>query len=152
MRVALAADHGGFQLKKAIKEYLKEEKTECQDFGTYNEESTDYVDWGRKAIESVVKSEVDRGILFCGTGLGMSILANKFPGIRAALCYDLYAARQSREHNNCNVLVLAGRMTGVGLAREIVKEWLNGEFKKEEKYLRRLNKLKQIEGRNFKQK
>jgi len=151
MRIALAADHGGFRLKETIKKFLEELKIECEDFGTYSEEPCDYVDWGKKAVRKVAEGEFDKGILFCGTGLGMCILANKFPGIRATPCYDLYAARQAREHNDANILVLAGRMTGEDLAKQIVREWFSAQFKKEEKkYLRRLEKLRQLEEENFK--
>jgi len=150
IKIALAADHGGFRLKESVKKFLKEMVIPFEDFGTYHEGSCDWVDFGRKALEEIVKGRFNRGILFCGTGIGMSVLANKFPGIRAALCYGLYAARQSREHMNSNVLVLAGRMTGEDLAKEIVRVWLESEFKREERYLRRLGKLKKIEEENFK--
>ncbi|MBE0477630.1 ribose 5-phosphate isomerase B [Candidatus Aerophobetes bacterium] len=150
MKVALAADHGGFRLKETIKDFLGERGVAFHDFGCYSEKSCDYIDWGEKAAEKVAKGEFERGILICGTGLGMNIVANKFPGVRAAACYDLYATRQSREHNDCNILVLAGRMTGEDLAREIVNEWLTAKFKKDERYKRRLEKLKKLEQKNFK--
>lgn len=122
MKVALAGDRTGFRLKKVIKDFLKGENIEYKDLGVYSEESCDYIDWGEKAIEKIIGGELDRDILFCGTGLAISMLANKFPGVRAALCYGLYAARQFREHNDANILVLTGRMTGGGLARKIVRE------------------------------
>ena len=149
MKIALAADHAGYKLKEVVKDFLKERDVQYQDFGTYSEESTDFVDWGEKALNAIVKGEFDRGILICGTGLGMNILANKFSGVRATPCYDLYAARLCREHNNSNVLILAGRMTGIDLAREIVKVWLEVEFQGG-RHKRRLDKLRKIEQKNFK--
>lgn len=149
MKIALATDHAGFRLKEAIKGFLQQEKIECQDFGAHNEQASDFIDFGAKAIQEVVKGNCDRGILICGTGLGMSIMANKFAGIRATPCYDLYAARMSRKHNDSNVLVLAGRMTGEALAREITKVWLETGFEKG-RHERRFNKLKKLEKENFK--
>lgn len=150
MKIALAADHGGFRLKEIIKKFLEQSNVGYEDFGCYDEESCDYIDWGGKAAEKVSKDEFKRAILICGTGVGMSIIANKFPGVRAVACYDLYATRQSREHNDCNVLVLGGRMTGEDLAKEIVKEWLTTELKTEERYKRRLEKIRKLEAKNFK--
>lgn len=149
MKIALAADHAGFKLKEIVKDFLKARGVQYQDFGTYSEEATDFVDWGEKAVSAVARGEFERGILICGTGLGMNILANKFFGIRAAPCYDLYAARLCREHNNSNVLILGGRMTGVDLAKEIVKVWLETKFQGE-RHRRRLDKLRKIEEKNFK--
>ena len=149
MRIAIAADHAGFQLKEEIKKLLEERSTHYEDFGTYAEERTDYTDWGARAVKGIVERRFDRGILICGTGLGMGITANKFFGIRATPCYELYAARMSREHNNSNVLVLGGRIIGLDLAKEIVSVWLTTPFKGG-RYQARLDKLKIIEQTNFK--
>lgn len=149
MRIALAADHAGFKLKEALKEFLEQEKIDYQDFGTYDETPTDYMDWAEPAIEGVRQGEFERGILICGTGLGMNIMANKFSGIIATPCYDLYTARMSREHNNSNILVLGGRITAPGLAKEILKVWLTTKFQGE-RHQKRLDKLKQIESKNLK--
>ncbi|MCD6318428.1 ribose 5-phosphate isomerase B [Candidatus Aerophobetes bacterium] len=150
MRIGLAADHGGYKLKEEIKNFLKDRKINYEDFGTYSDESTDYPDWGGKVAQAVADQKFDRGILICGTGLGMTIIANKFPGIRATPCYDIFTARLSRKHNNSNILVLGGRVTGVDLAKEIVKEWLTTDFDGG-RHQRRINKIRQIEQRCFKE-
>jgi len=149
MRIALAADHAGFKLKETIKEFLQQKEIDYQDFGTYSEDPTDYMDWAIKAVEGVSRGEFERGILICGTGLGMNIMANKFSGIRATPCYDLYMARLAREHNDSNILVLGGRITAPELAKEIVREWLTTKFQGE-RHQRRLDKLRQIEEKNLK--
>lgn len=149
MRIALAADHAGFKLKEEIKEFLRQREIEHQDFGTYSEDPTDYMDWGVEAVQGVSQGEFERGILICGTGLGMNIMANKFSGIRATPCYDLYTARMAREHNDSNILILGGRITAAGLAKEIVKVWLVTEFQGE-RHQKRLDKLRQIEEKNLK--
>jgi len=149
MRIALAADHAGFKLKETIKEFLQQKEIDYQDFGTYSENPTDYMDWAIKAVEGVSRGEFERGILICGTGLGMNIMANKFSGIRATPCYDLYMARLAREHNDSNILVLGGRITAPELAKEIVREWLTTKFQGE-RHQRRLDKLRQIEEKNLK--
>jgi len=150
MRIGLAADHGGYKLKEEIKNFLKREGINCEDLGTYSDKSTDYPDWGGKVAQAVANQEFDRGILICGTGLGMTIVANKFPGIQATPCYDIFTARLSRKHNNSNILVLGGRVTGVDLAKEIVKEWLTTDFDGG-RHQRRINKIRQIEQRYFKE-
>lgn len=129
MKVGIGSDHGGFEMKESIKEFLEEEGIEYIDYGTYSTDSVDYPDFGRKVGEAVVNKEVDRGIVICGTGIGISIAANKVKGIRCALCSDTFSARMSREHNNANVLALGGRVLGVGLALDIVKTYLENEFK-----------------------
>ena len=103
MKLALGSDHGGFRLKEAVKEYLEKVKIEYEDFGTYSEDSVDYPDFAQKVAEAVAAGLFDRGILICGTGIGISIAANKVPGIRAALCHDVFSARASREHNDANI-------------------------------------------------
>lgn len=128
MKIALGCDHGGFTLKEELKTYIEELGYECQDFGTYSAESVDYPDYAEKVAKAVVAGEYDRGILICGTGIGIGIAANKINGIRAALCHDTFSARASREHNNANVLTMGERVIGPGLARDIVKIWLETDF------------------------
>lgn len=127
MRIAVASDHAGLALKEEIKKFIGA-KHEVIDFGTYSIDSTDYPDWAYKAAAAVRQGSADRGILFCGTGIGMSIAANKVSGIRCALCYDHLTAVLSRKHNNANMLALGGRTTGPDLAKEIVAAWLAAEF------------------------
>src|SRR5574344_561957 len=127
--IAIGSDHAGFELKNKIVEHLKEKGFEVKDFGTYSEESCDYPDYARAVSVPVSKGEFNLGILVCGTGIGMDICANKVKGIRAALCNDTFSAHSAREHNNSNVLCLAARVSGVGLALDIVDVWLKSEFK-----------------------
>ena len=128
MDIGLACDHGGFELKEELKAFLKSSGLEAIDFGSFDETSVDYPDFGILLAQKVSKGELERGILICGTGIGMSIVANKFPGVRAALVNDLYSARCSREHNDSNILVIGGRVVGKELAKEIARVWLNTSF------------------------
>lgn len=125
--IAIGADHGGFELKGHITEYLREQGIEVKDFGVYNEDSVDYPDCAVPVCEAVLNGECERGILICGTGIGISISANKLDGIRAALCSDVYSAKMAREHNDANVICLGGRVTGRELAFMIVDTWLHAE-------------------------
>ncbi len=145
MKIGIGSDHGGFELKEEIKNYLTGEGIEFVDYGTNSSDSVDYPDYGKSVAEAVVAKEVDRGIVICGTGIGISIAANKVKGIRCALCTDTYSARMSREHNNANMLSLGARVLGVGLALEIVSVWLKGEFEGGRHELR-VNKISDIEG------
>jgi ribose 5-phosphate isomerase B len=141
MKLAIAADHGGFELKQEVVKYLQSVKTiEVSDFGTATRDSVDYPDYGKKVSEAVSNSSADRGILICGTGIGMSIVANRYPKVRAALCHDHFTARMSRLHNDANVLVMGERVIGKGVALEIVKTWLETEFEGGRHQLR-LNKI-----------
>lgn len=144
MKIAIGSDHAGFRLKEFLKDFLRESECEVVDFGTDSEESVDYPDFAFKVCESIVKQDVQFGILICGTGLGMSIAANKVKGIRASLCNDLFAARCAREHNDANVLCMGGRVLGEALAKEIVKIWLNGEFQGG-RHERRIQKITEYE-------
>ena len=126
MKIGLASDHGGFEMKEEIKGYLKDYKVE--DYGTYSTESVDYPDYGKKLAEAVISKEVDLGIAFCGTGIGISISCNKVKGIRAALCFNEYMARKTREHNNANILCIGGRTTGIEIAKAMIDEFLNTDF------------------------
>lgn len=128
MKIVIAADHAGFFLKEKIKDYLQKEGYEVIDVGTYSAVSVDYPEYGFKAIEKLLRGEAERGILICGTGIGMSIIANRFPKIRAALCHEPFSAQMARRHNNANVVVLGGRLIGDGMAIEIVKTFLTTEF------------------------
>ena len=142
--IAIGSDHGGFDLKEKIKKFLTERKIGVEDLGTVTRESVDYPDYGIKVSKLVSEGKVERGILICGTGIGMSIVANKFPKVRAALCHDSYSARMSREHNDANVLILGGRVTGDELALEIVKIWLETSFSGG-RHKSRLEKIEEIE-------
>ena len=128
MKVAIGSDHGGFRLKEELKALLTELTMDTHDFGTYTPESVDYPDISRQVAEAVAKGEYERGIIICGTGIGVSIAANKINGIRAALCNDVFSAKMSREHNDANILTLGERVIGPGLARMIVEVWLKTEF------------------------
>ena len=145
MKIGIGSDHGGFELKEVIKEYLGKLDIEYIDYGTYSKESVDYPDYGKKLADAVVAKEIDRGIVICGTGIGISISANKVKGIRCALCGDTYSARMSREHNDANVLALGARVLGIDLALEIVSVWLKSEFQGG-RHLIRVNKISDIEG------
>ncbi len=124
MKFALGGDHAGYELKEAIKALLAEQGLDYQDFGTHGTESCDYPDFGLAVAETVAGGDAPLGILVCGTGIGMSMVANKVPGVRAALCGDTFSARASREHNHANILVLGARVVGLGLALDIVRTWL----------------------------
>jgi ribose 5-phosphate isomerase B len=128
MILAIGSDHAGFKLKEVVKEFLTSEGIEVVDFGTDSLESVDYPDFAILVSEAVSQKKFDFGILICGTGLGMSITANKVKGIRAGLCNDLYTARKSRQHNNANILCMGGRILGEDLAKEIVKVFLSTKY------------------------
>ncbi|MGQ9629925.1 MAG: ribose 5-phosphate isomerase B [bacterium] len=145
MNIALGSDHGGFELKEKIKELLRELGHDYVDYGTDNPASVDYPDYGEAVAKAVAEGKHDRGILICGTGIGMSIVANKVPGIRAALCYDLFGVKMAREHNDANILTMGGRMTGVDLAKEIVRTFLSTPFSGGERHRRRVDKISKIE-------
>ncbi|MBU0672815.1 MAG: ribose 5-phosphate isomerase B [Candidatus Margulisbacteria bacterium] len=141
MKIAIGADHGGYKLKEIITAYLKRKKFEFKDFGTYSEESVDYPDYAYPVAEAVARGEYDRGILICGSGVGVCITANKVKGIRAVLVHDTYTAKQSREHGDANVLCLAGRRLSKAQATKIVAVWLKTEFSGDERHLRRIRKI-----------
>ncbi|HMM20869.1 MAG TPA: ribose 5-phosphate isomerase B [Selenomonadales bacterium] len=128
MLVGIGSDHGGFRLKEDIKQYLQEQGINFTDFGTCSTDSVDYPDVSREVAQAVADGKCDRGIIICGTGIGVSIAANKIRGIRAALCHDVYSAQMSREHNDANILTMGERVIGMGLARAIVEKWLATEF------------------------
>jgi ribose 5-phosphate isomerase B len=150
MKIALGSDHAGFELKEDLRAYLAGLNIDALDLGAYSQEAVDYPDVASRVAEKVVRGEVEKGLLICGTGIGMSIVANRFPGVRAALCHDSFTARVSREHNDANILVLGGRMIGKGLARELLKVWLETEFQGG-RHQRRLDKITALEEKVGKQ-
>ena len=143
--IAIGSDHGGFELKEEIEGFFDEKQIEYKDFGTFSREMVDYSDIAIEVAKAVTEGNYNIGIIICGTGIGVSIAANKVPGIRAALCTDPYMARMAREHNDANMLALGGRVVGVGLALEIVKVFINTPFSQEERHKNRINKLKVID-------
>lgn len=144
MLVAIGSDHGGFQLKEEIKKLLTEENIAFEDFGTHSAQSVDYPDIAQTVGEAVVSGQYTRGILICGTGIGISIAANKIKGIRAALCHDVFSAKMTREHNDTNVLAMGERVIGPGLARMIVSTWLATDFVGG-RHAARVEKISQLE-------
>lgn len=142
--MVIASDHGGLELKDAIKQCLESRGLSVRDFGTDNGDSVDYPDFGEKVARAVSSGEAERGILICGTGIGMSIVANKFPGVRAALVNDPFTARMAKEHNNANVLVMGGRVITPEIACRLVEIWLDSEFEGD-RHQRRLDKISRIE-------
>ena len=139
--LGIGSDHGGFQLKQAIMAHLRKRGIEYKDFGTYSEASCDYPEYGRAVALAVAAGECDRGILICGTGIGISITANKVPGIRCALCTDCFCAEATRQHNDANMLALGGRVVGEGLALKIVDTFLDTPFSGDERHVRRIAKI-----------
>ena len=128
MRIAVACDHGGYSLKQAVKEALTAAGADIIDLGTEGPESVDYPDFAHKAVKALLDKSCERVVLICGTGVGMSIFANRIRGVRGALCHDGYTARMSRLHNDSNCLILGGRVTGPGLASEIIDVWMKTPF------------------------
>lgn len=147
MKIVLACDHGGFQLKEAVKEHLVKSGYDIKDIGVYNTDSVDYPDFGKRAAEMVVNKEVEKGIIICGTGIGISIAANKVKGIRCALCTNEFMAKMSRMHNNANMLALGERVIGKGVAIDIVDIWLSTDFEGG-RHENRVNKMMEIENIN----
>jgi len=144
MQIAIASDHGGYKLKEEIKGYLVSKDISCKDFGCHSEESCDYPDFGFAAAEAVAKDKCERGIVICRSGIGMSIVANKVKGIRAALCNSTDIAKRSREHNDANVLVLPADFIDIKLAKEVIDVWLTTEFAGG-RHLNRISKISKYE-------
>jgi ribose 5-phosphate isomerase B len=142
--VALGADHAGFELKEALKAWLAARGFQVLDLGTHSTESVDYPDYAAAVAQAVADGTADRGVLVCGTGIGMAVAANKIAGVRAAPCWDLYSARASREHNDANVLCLGGRLTGPEMALDILRAWIETPFAGG-RHARRVEKIAQIE-------
>ena len=139
--IGIGSDHGGYELKQAVIKHLEEKGHAVKDYGCYSEESCDYPVYAKAVAEGILKDEVKQGILICGTGIGISITANKIKGIRAALCGDTFSARATREHNNANILALGARVTGEGLALDIVDTFLETKFSNDERHIRRINMI-----------
>ena len=143
-KFAIASDHAGYDLKESLKRSLKEEGIDLLDLGPQNSDSVDYPDYGIKLAKAVAEDDGMNGIVICGTGIVMSIVVNRFPGIRGTLCSDVYTAKLCREHNDSNILILGGRVVGKGLALEIVKTWLSTPFEGG-RHQKRLDKIKDID-------
>lgn len=139
--IAIACDHGGYALKQAVIAHLEKRGLEYKDFGTYSEASCDYPVYGKAAAQAVADGECDRGIVICGTGIGISISANKIHGIRCALCSDCFSAQATREHNDANMLALGARVLGEGLALKIVDIFLDTPFSNDERHIRRISMI-----------
>ena len=141
--IAVACDHGGYVLKREILKHLEERGLEYKDFGCDSEEAVDYPIYARKVTSAITSGECERGILICGTGIGISIAANKVKGIRAALCTDCFTAEATRQHNDANILALGGRVAGLGLALKIVDTFLDTPFSNAERHKRRIELIEQ---------
>ena len=150
MKVSIGCDHGGINLKPILIDYLEKKGIEYEDFGCYDSESTDYNDYALKVANSVASGKSDKGILICGTGIGMSIVANKVKGVRCAHCHDVFSAKMTRLHNDANVLAFGERVVGAGLMLMIVDAFLFTEFSGDDRHVRRVNKIKELEDENFK--
>ncbi len=151
MKIAIGADHGGYSLKNALVTYLQELGHTMNDCGTYDTAAVDYPDYARAVATLITESKAERGILICGSGVGAGVAANKFPGIRAAVCHDTFSARQGVEDDNMNVLCLGARVVGPELAKEIVRTYLGATFSGAERHVRRLAKVEAIEKEFMKQ-
>lgn len=148
--IAIGCDHGGYDLKEAVINYLKENNFEYMDFGCYGKESCDYPAFGQAVAKAVAAGECDKGIVICTTGIGISIAANKVKGVRCAVCSDTLSAKMTREHNNANVLALGGGIVGTNLALSIVDTFLHTQFPGEEKHCRRVAAIQAIEEETMK--
>src|SRR5713226_2013849 len=145
MRIVLGADHAGFEMKQSLLTYVRGLGYEALDVGTTSTAPVDYPDYAEAVGDAIRTGQAERGILICGSGVGVSVAANKMPGIRAAVCHDCYSAHQGVQHDNMNVLVLGSRVIGPELARDLVKEFLDANFSEEERHVRRLQKVYSIE-------
>ncbi|MDR1531132.1 MAG: ribose 5-phosphate isomerase B [Clostridiales bacterium] len=143
--IAIGCDHGGYELKTTVKDYLSQQGITWRDVGCDSADSAaDYPDYAKAVTDAILRGECEKGVLLCGTGIGVSIAANRVRGIRAALCHDVFSARQSRWHNDANVLAMGGRVIGTGAALEVLKAFLETEFSNDERHVRRLGKLKNM--------
>ncbi len=146
MKVVIGSDHGGYILKGKLLEFLKEAGIETLDVGAHDDNPSDYPDFARLVAESIISGQAERGILICGSGVGATVAANKFPGIRASVCHDTYSARQGVEDDDMNVLCLGARVIGEELAKEVVRAFLYARYKALDRYERRLDMIRRIEG------
>jgi RpiB/LacA/LacB family sugar-phosphate isomerase len=148
MRIAIASDHAGFERKNELRPYIESFGHEVLDLGAHREQpGDDYPDYAEAVGMALKEHHADRGVLVCGSGVGVSVAASKIPGIRAAVCHDTYSAHQGVEHDDMNVLVIGSRVVAVELAKELVRSFLNAEFSREERHVRRLAKVQAIEAR-----
>jgi ribose 5-phosphate isomerase B len=145
MIIAIGADHGGFRLKKEIVEFFKKRGYAVNDLGTFSDEPVDYPDYAQAVSREIRLKKADKGILICGSGVGACVAANKFPGIRAAICHDTFSAHQGVEDDDINILCLGARVIGPELAKDIVRVWLSASFSGVERHRRRLAKIEEIE-------
>ncbi len=150
MKIAIACDHAALKLKNDVIEKLVKEGYEVEDFGIYEQKSVDYPDYALPVAEAVASGKADKGILICGTGIGMSIAANKVKGIRCALCSDTFSAHATREHNDANILAFGERVVGEGLAMDIVDTFLKTPFSGDDRHVKRIAKISAIEDKYFK--
>ncbi|MEY8321078.1 ribose 5-phosphate isomerase B [Lachnospiraceae bacterium 46-61] len=141
--IALGCDHGGYALMQEVIDYLEKQNIDYKNFGTDSEDSCDYPIYAKRVAHAIMNGECEKGILICGTGIGVSITANKIKGIRAALCGDCFSAKATREHNDANVLALGARVVGVGLALEIVKVFLETPFSNDQRHIRRISQIEE---------
>jgi len=139
--IALGSDHGGYDLKEEVKKFLLSKNIEFIDYGTDNMQSTDYPIYAKKVANAIIQGECQKGILICGTGIGISITANKVKGIRCALCHDVFSAKATREHNDSNILAMGARVIGTGLALEVVNAFLESEFSNDIRHINRINQI-----------
>ncbi|HXM98274.1 MAG TPA: ribose 5-phosphate isomerase B [Candidatus Dormibacteraeota bacterium] len=147
MKIVIGSDHAGFEMKNAMGDLLRSLGHSVLDVGAFNENPSDYPDFAEAVGKALLEGKGERGLLVCGSGVGVSVAANKIPGIRAGLCHDTYSAHQGVEHDDMNVLVLGSRIIGEKLAEDLVKAFLGAKFTSEERHLRRLNKVKAIEAK-----
>ena len=145
MKIAIACDHGGLNLKNAMKAYVEKLGHETVDFGTYTKDSCDYPDFAAAAAEAVASGECERGIVVCSSGIGVSIVANKVPGVRCAHCHDLYCAKYTRLHNDANMIAFGEKVVGEGMMQELVDTFLNTQFEGGERHERRIAKIKALD-------
>lgn len=150
MKIAIGCDHGGINLKPLLKDYLDKKGVQYEDYGCFDNKSVDYNEYAVKVANAVSSKECELGILICGTGIGMSIMANKVKGVRCGHCHDVFSAKMTRLHNDANVLALGERVVGPGLFLEIVEAFIFTEFSNDERHVRRVEKIKELENENFK--
>lgn len=150
MKIAVGSDHGGYALKEEIKKWLQDKGYEVQDFGTHSLDSCDYPDIAQKVARAVAQGQYEKGIIICGTGIGVAIAANKVRGVRAALCHDTFSAKASREHNDANILTMGERVIGKGLALEVLEAWLGASFAggRHQRRVDLIGAIENTEGRN----
>ena len=150
MKIVIASDHGGFQYKNLLLTDMKEKGYDVADIGAFNEDPSDYPDHAEAIAHEILKNKADRGIIICGSGIGVSVAANKFKGLRAGVCHDTYSAHQCVEHDDANVLCMGQRVIGIELARDIIFTFLNAEFSHAARHQKRLDKIRAIESKNMK--